>query len=76
MTAKTMTADELNTELSAAFRELKAKRIKPAQALEMTRLAFCIQSNVRLQLFNARMRNETPTLAFFGQTKKPTRARR
>lgn len=66
---KTLTAEDLNAELSAVFRDMKSGKVRPAAALEMTRAAFCIQSNVRLQLLNARMRNEVPNLAYFGNKK-------
>lgn len=60
-----MNCDELTKELSELYKGLKTGKIKPATALEMNRTATNIQANVRLELFNARLKNETPDLAFF-----------
>jgi hypothetical protein len=57
--------DELTKELSDLYKGLKSGSIRPVTAREMNLTAAAIQSNVRLELLNARLKGEVPNLAFF-----------
>lgn len=63
-----MNFEALTQELSDLYTGLKNGKIKPETAHELNNTAANIQANIRLGLFNCRLRNEVPDLTFF---KKP-----
>ena len=60
-----MNCEELTKELADLYRGLKSGKIKPTTAREMNMTASNIQANIRLELLNSRLKNETPDLSFF-----------
>ncbi|AXY83344.1 hypothetical protein [Acidovorax phage ACPWH] len=65
-----MNYDDLTQELSALYKDIKAKKIEPALAHELNNTAQNIQGVIRLGLLNAKLQNRAPDLAFFRDARK------
>lgn len=65
-----MNFDQHLADLTTLYGDIKAGRIDPAVAHELNNTAMNIQGAVRLSLLNAKMRNEAPAMAFFGNKRK------
>lgn len=65
-----MNNDQLREKLATLFDEIRAKKVAPDVAHQMNMTATNIQACVRLELLNARMRNEQPDIDFFKKSKK------
>lgn len=65
-----MNFDKLADELSKLYADIKAQKVDLGTAHELNNTAANIQGVVRLCLLNAKMRGETPSLAFFGKARR------
>lgn len=71
-----MNYDELTSELSQLYKDIKAKKIDPALAHELNNTASNITATVRLGLLNAKMKGHTPNLEFFKDARKKATGRK
>ena len=55
----------MTRELGQLYKDLKDGKVEPALAHELNNTAANIQGVIRLGLLNAKLRNESPNLAFF-----------
>lgn len=65
-----MNYDDLTNELGQLFKDIKSKKIDPAVAHELNATVTNIHHVVRLGLLNAKLKGETPNLAFFKSARK------
>jgi len=61
------TAEELRTNLSQVFNELRAGTIKPCEAAEMANLAGKIINSAKVQVEYYALRKEAPKITFLEQ---------
>lgn len=66
-----MNFDKLLTELSDLYTGIKSGKIEVPKAHELNNTALNIQGTIRLALLNAKLRNEAPSLTFFGKAAPP-----
>lgn len=64
--------EELRTELSAVFVDLKAGNIKPKEAAELANLAGKMINSAKVQVEYFALRKEAPEINFLGCGKKQT----
>lgn len=65
-----MNFDKLADELSKLYDDIKKQKVDLGTTHELNNTAANIQGVVRLGLLNAKMRGETPNLAFFSKARR------